>query len=206
MRLHEDIDIKKLKSEMEKFLGKIKQLPPKKSRVKRALREREVAVFEILEKDGKDVLFLADVQAGTYIRKLCSDLGENIGGAHMLELRRIKAGLFSEEDKNFVNLYDFEKAVNEYKKGNEERLREILTSGEIITEVLPVIQIRKDVVKKVLSGSPIFPNFLEKNQDEGLRKLNKDDKICIFSGEKFIGCYNYIGSDNLIAKPEFVFN
>src|SRR3989344_7620689 len=122
MRLHEDIDIKKLKSEMEKFLGKIKQLPPKKSRVKRAIREREIVKFEILEKEGKDVLFLADVQEGTYIRKLCSDLGENIGGAHLLELRRIKAGLFNEEDKSFVNLYDFEKAVGEYKEGSEEKL------------------------------------------------------------------------------------
>ena len=69
------------------------QLPQVRSRVKRAFREREIKKFEILEREGKDVLFIEEVQAGTYIRKLCDDIGKNIGGAHMLELRRIKAGL-----------------------------------------------------------------------------------------------------------------
>ena len=69
-------------------------------------REREIKKFEILEKKGKDVLFIANVQAGTYIRKICSDLGDKIGGAHMLELRRTKASIFTEQTA--INLYDFE--------------------------------------------------------------------------------------------------
>lgn len=202
MRLHEDISEKKLREEMGKFIGKITQLPPKRSAVKRAERVREIKEFKILEKNEKDVLFLSDVQAGTYIRKLIHNLGEKIGGAHMLELRRIKAGLFKEE--NSMNLYDFEKAITQYTmKGNENSLRNILIPGEIVTEILPTVQIRKDVVKKVLSGSPIFPTFLEKEQRI---KAKNGDKICIFSGDRFIGCYNYIGSSEIIAKPEFVFN
>ena len=112
MRIHEEIDDERLKKEVEKFVGKIKQLPPVKSRVKREEREREVYSFEILERDEKDrknVLFETKVEAGTYIRKLVHDLGKNIGGAHMLELRRIRAGIFKEN--SIVNLYDFEKAV-----------------------------------------------------------------------------------------------
>ena len=50
-------------------------------------------------------------------------MGKEIGGAHMLELRRTKAGIF--EEKESVNLYDFEKAVEEYKVGKEENLRKI---------------------------------------------------------------------------------
>ena len=199
MRLHEEVSEEKLEGEMKKFLGKITQLPPVRSRVKRAERIREVKQFKIIEKDGKDVLFLSDVQAGTYIRKLIHDLGERIGGAHMLELRRTRAGVF--EEINSINLYDFKKAIDEYKKGNDKLLREILIPGEIVAKLLPIVQIRKDVVKKVLSGSPIFQTFLETSSN-----LKKDEKICIFSEDKFIGCYNVINSGDLFAKPEFVKN
>src|SRR3989338_656225 len=157
MRLHEDVDDEKLKKEIEKFTGKIKQLPPVKSRVKREEREREVYRFEILERDEKDrknVLFETEVEAGTYIRKLVHDLGKNIGGAHMLELRRTKAGVFSENGNEFVNLYDFVKAVNAYKNGDESLLRSILIPAEIISEILPVMQVRKESVKSLFVGKP----------------------------------------------------
>jgi H/ACA ribonucleoprotein complex subunit 4 len=202
MRVHkENITDSKLKKEMKKLTGEITQLPPKKSRVKREERQRTVKKFEIIEHQGKDVLFISDVQAGTYIRKLCSDLGDQIGGAHMLELRRTQAGIFNETKS--INLYDFERAAQEYRNKNDKPLRNILIPGEIVTELLPTIQIRKDVVKKVLSGSPIFPSFLTETK---LPKLKIEEKICIFAEEKFIGCYNYIGTETLIAKPEFVLN
>jgi H/ACA ribonucleoprotein complex subunit 4 len=201
MRLHEDVDDKKLNDEIKNFIGKITQLPPVRSRVKRAERVREIKEFRILERDGKDVLFISVVQAGTYIRKLIHDLGEKIGGAHMLELRRTQAGRF--EEKDVINLYDFEKAVEEYMKGNEELIRKILIPGEIISKVLPVVFIRKDVTNKLLTGSPIFNNFLEEPIKE---KLSEGDKIAVFSEDKFIGCYNFIGKGDLFAKPEFVLN
>ncbi|MDP4039448.1 MAG: RNA-guided pseudouridylation complex pseudouridine synthase subunit Cbf5 [Candidatus Pacearchaeota archaeon] len=206
MRLHGKVSLSDLKKEMQNFVGEIIQLPPVRSRVKRAERTRKIETFNILEIKGKDVLFESDVQAGTYIRKLIHDLGEKMGGAHMLELRRTKAGLFDEQDKYYpiVNLYDFKKAIEEYKLGNDEALREILIPGEIISTILPIVQIRKDVVKKALTGSPIFPSFL-KNTDE-IKKLKENDKICIFCDDKFIGVYNYIGKENLTAKPEFVLN
>lgn len=202
MRLHKIVKNEDLNATIDKFIGKIIQLPPLRSRVKRALREREVKYFKILEINGKDVLFETQVQAGTYIRKLCDDMGKEIGGAHMLELRRTKAGIFSEEKS--INLYDFEKMISSYNAGDDGSLREILIPGEIIASVLPVLHIKKDVVKKCLSGSPIFPNFL-KNPEE-LKNLKKDEKACVFAEEKFIGCYNFLGAENITAKPEFVFN
>ena len=202
MRLHKEISEKNLKDEIKKFIGKIMQLPPVRSRVKRAIREREVFFFNILEIDGQDVLFETEVQAGTYIRKICDDMGKNLGGAHMLELRRTKAGLF--EESKIYTLFDFEKAVEEYSKGNDKLLREMLVPGEIVGNVIPVLHIRKDVVRKCLTGSPIFDSFLEDKKE--LSGLEKEDKIAIFSQDTFIGCYKYIGSGELIAKPEFVFN
>ncbi len=202
IRVHKEISLAKLREEAKKFIGKIVQLPPVRSSVKRAVREREVKSFDILEENGKDFLFMTKVQAGTYIRKLCSDLGEKIGGAHMLELRRIEAGLFKEE--NSISLYDFDKIIKEYKNGNDKPLRKILISGEIVNEMFPKINIRKDVLKKLYTGSPIFRSFLEKEQN--IDEIEKLSKIVVYCGEKFVGVYEFINSKDLIAKPEFVLN
>jgi H/ACA ribonucleoprotein complex subunit 4 len=200
MRLHADVADKTLKEEIEKFIGKITQLPPLRSRVKRALREREIKKFEILERDGKDVLFLAEVQAGTYIRKLCDDLGKKIGGAHMLELRRTKAGIFDEKDS--INLYDFEKAADEYKKGNEKPLREILIPGEIVSKVLPVVQVKPDNLKQLLTGKPLFYSDLaDKNEIE-----NIISPFALFLEDRFIGCYKITKEGDIIARAEFILN
>lgn len=199
MHLHSDISEEKLKKEMRKFIGKIKQLPPKKSRVKREEREREIKKFKIIEKQGKDVLFLAEVEAGTYIRKLCFDLGQKIGGAHMTELRRIKAGIFSEENKNFVNLYEFKEAVEEYKKGKEEKLRKILIPAEIISELLPVVQVKEEAIRSLLTGKPIFKKDIIGN-------LLNSDKFAVFLGDKFIEVARKVKEGDIIARPEFVMN
>ena len=99
MRIHEPVSSEDLNKTLKEFTGKIMQKPPVKSRVARVTREREIKNFQILEKDGQDILFKAEVQGGTYIRKLIHDFGEKLGvGAHMLELRRIRAGIFKEND------------------------------------------------------------------------------------------------------------
>jgi len=200
MRIHKDTDLKEIKKVIkEKFTGKITQLPPVKSRVKREERIREIKKFRILEKDGKNLLFLAEVQGGTYIRKLISDLGDYMKiGAHMLELRRIRAGIFREDDS--VNLYDLEKAVDEYEKGDEKSLREMIIPGEIISELYPVVQIKEVYVERVFHGSPIYYQHLVDKKVE----YKKDDLICIFSGERFIGVYKIVNEKEIFANPRFV--
>ena len=136
-----------------------------------------------------------------FISSNCDDLGKKITGAHMLELRRTQAGIFKEDTA--ITLYEFDRVVDEYKKGNEEPLRKIIVSGEIVSTLLPVIKIRKDVVKKVLTGSPIFKSFLAEEPD---KKIKEGDKVIVYADTQFIGCYNFIGSDELIAKAEFILN
>jgi H/ACA ribonucleoprotein complex subunit 4 len=195
MRLHEDISIEKLKKEIKNFIGKIQQLPPVRSRVKRAFREREVKTFSILEIKGRDVLFETEVQAGTYIRKICSDLGEKIGGAHMLELRRIKASIFTETDDNFINLYDFEKAIRD-----EQLLRKILVPAEeAIKKVLPTAQLSNQAnQKQILTGKPLFKTDIS--------LIPKDEIFALFHDDKFLGVYHKVNEGDLLAKAEFVFN
>ena len=199
MKIHGKVSIEQVeKAIKEKFLGKIKQTPPKKSRVKRQEREREVMRFEILEKNGNDFVFLAEVQGGTYIRKLVSDLGDYMKiGAHMLELRRIRAGIFNENES--VNLYDLEKAVDEYQDGNEKLLREIIIPAEIVGEVYPEIQTKKDAVKNLLTGKPVLKSYLKKSQTIDAGKI-----VSIFSDERFIGMYKVVNQGEVFAKAEFV--
>ena len=91
--------------------------------------------LEILEKDGKDFLFISEVHGGTYIRKLVDDLGKNLGiGAHMLELRRIRAGIFKEEIS--VSLYDFSKAVEELKNDLDRWHNSALKPGESAPDLM----------------------------------------------------------------------
>ncbi len=165
MKIHKDIEIEKIQEKIEEeFLGEIIQMPPVKSRVKREKRKRKIILFDLLEKKNLEILFKVKCQGGTYIRKLIHDLGESLEiGAHMLELRRTQAGIFSEDDKrfSFVNLYELEKAVEEYEKENDEELRKIIIPGEIISELYPSIYIKEENKNKILTGKPIFKNDLE---------------------------------------------
>jgi len=91
MHLHKDFNENLLKDAVLNFIGKIKQIPPVKSAVRRVERERIIYFFDIVEKEGKDVLFKVGCEAGTYVRKLCHDIGQFLKiGAHLTELRRTK--------------------------------------------------------------------------------------------------------------------
>ena len=203
MRIHEEVSLEKINKVIkEKFLGTINQLPPVKSRVKRVEREREIISFVLLEKKDKDILFQVECQGGTYIRKLIDDLGKELGiGAHMLELRRIRAGIFKEDDPIYptINLYDFEKAVEEYEKGNEELLRKIIIPGEIVSEVYTLVLISADNIKNILTGKSIaFKDLID------AQKFEKGKIISVFSNNQFIGMYKVTNESENFARPEFV--
>ena len=195
MRIHEDIELEKIESMIKrKFMGIIKQTPPLKSRVKIQEREREIKRFDLIERDGKDILFHTIVQGGTYIRKLIDDLGKELGiGAHMLELRRVRAGIFSEEEK-LIDLYTLEKA-------SEEELRKIITPAEeALKEIMPSIEVKQDNIEKFYAGKSILREDVISGNDLG------EGALCLaFSKEKFIGIYRVIHEGIKFAKSEFVF-
>jgi len=199
MRIHKDISLEEIEKAIEKeFIGKITQLPPVKSRVKRQERQREIKNFKILEKDGQNILFQVECEGGTYIRKLIHDLGSALKvRAHMLELRRTRAGIFEEE--NSVNLYDFEKIAESYKSGDEDPLRKIIIPGEIVSELYSVVQIKKEFADKILHGSPIYYEHLKNIKDK-----ENEGKFCVFEEKKFIGVYKVTAEGKIFARPEFV--
>lgn len=202
MRFHEEVDINKLKDKInEKFLGKIKQTPPVRSRVKRVEREREVKSFDVIEQDGKDFLFHASVQGGTYIRKLIDDLGSELNvGAHMLELRRIRAGIFMEEgDFPSYTLYELDEALKELSNGNEEKLRSMIIPGEIISQVYETININGNRLREIFTGKPIYSDDIIDR-----KFLQKDQIVCVFFGLRFVEMAKVFDEKKRVLKPEFV--
>ena len=203
MSIHDDVEIEKIRKAIkEKFIGTIMQTPPLKSRVKREERERTIYEFELLEKKEKNILFRVTCEGGTYIRKLLTDLGDYMGiGAHMLELRRVRAGIFLENDKLYpvVKLHEFEKAVNKYKDGNDKLLRKMIIPGEIVEKLHQGLEINDSDLKHVLVGKPLSKSDLVK-----VPKAKKGDIFSAFHKDKFIGMYKVLDEENVYAKAEFV--
>ncbi len=156
MHLHDEVDSQRLDSVLEEFRGVIVQKPPVRSSVRRRERKREIYYLEIIERDGRDVLMRVGCEAGTYIRKLCHDIGKSLGsGAHMAELRRTRVGAF-EEDETLVNLYDLTDAYMFWKEeGFEKPLREAVLPAEKTVEHLPEIVIRDGAVDAICRGASL---------------------------------------------------
>jgi len=156
MHLHKEVDEKRLRELISnEFVGKIRQLPPVKSAIKREHRYRKIYFVDILEIDGQDVLFRIGCQAGTYIRKWCHDLGKSLGvGAHMAQLIRTKAGPFDESTG--VTLQDLTDAHYYWKeKGDDSQLRKIIQPLETAVGHLPKVWVFDSTVNSVCHGSDI---------------------------------------------------
>ncbi len=154
MHLHKEVSETELWRVINAFVGKIMQLPPVKSSVKRQLRERSVYSFDILEIDGKDVLFKVSCEAGTYIRKLCFDIGKKLGvGANMAELRRVRAAHFTEED--VVTLQDVKDAFVLWKNGNDAFIRHCIKPAERMVEHLPKVWVFDSAVESICHGRDV---------------------------------------------------
>ena len=101
---------------MQRFIGTIDQVPPPFSAKKiggvpsyklaRANQQVEIAPakveikeFELLTAELPNATFRAVCSAGTYVRSLVHDLGQQLGcGAHLTALRRIRSGDFLIQD------------------------------------------------------------------------------------------------------------
>lgn len=155
MHLHGDVEKRDIKRVFKEFEGEIIQRPPIKSAVKRRLRTRRIYYLELIEFKEKDVLFRVGCDAGTYIRKLCHDIGEVLGcGAHMKELRRTKSGSFTEE--TLVTLHDVVDAYKfwkDYRK--EEYIKKVIRPVEEALIYTPKVVIRDSAVDAICHGADL---------------------------------------------------
>ena len=199
MHLHKEVEEKKLKEVFKEFTGKIRQKPPVKSAVKRVERTRQIYYFEILEIEEQDVLFKVGCEAGTYIRKLIHDIGKKLGtGAHMAELRRTKAGPFTEE--TLATLQDLQDAFHYYKKENKEKyLRKIIQPVENAIKHLPKIWVFDTTIESLCHGSDLKVPGISKLND----KISKDDIVAILTlKDELVALGTANLSSNEILKKE----
>lgn len=193
MHLHKEVSKTELEKGIKSFTGKIKQMPPIKSSVKRAWRFREVYYFEILEIDGQDVLFKVGCQAGTYIRKLIHDLGQKLKiGANMTQLIRTKAGPFRIEES--FTLQDLTDALHFYKKEkNEKFIRRIIRPIEEAVVHLPKIWVLDSTVDSLCHGSSLGIPGISKVEDG----IEKDMTVAVMTlRDELIA----LGVSNMLSK------
>ncbi len=178
MHVHKPQPKKRVLEVCNEFVGPIYQTPPLKSAVVRQLRIRTIYYLEVLEIEGQQVLFRAGCEAGTYIRKLCFDIGLALGtGASMEELRRTKAGPFR-EDETLVTLHQLKDAYEIWKEtGDESGLRRVILPVEAALRHLPRLTIADNAVDAICHGAPLAaPGLLSLETD-----INKGDGVALFT-------------------------
>ena len=162
MKLHKQVEEKKIREVCKSFIGEISQMPPLRSAVKRVRRTREVYYLEILEIHETEVLFHVGCEAGTYIRTLCVDIGKKLGcGAQLMELRRTRVGNITEDSA--VTLQDLKDAYIFWKEdGDQAEIRRTILSMERLLDVVPKIVVRDSAVDALCHGANLaIPGVVE---------------------------------------------
>lgn len=176
----------KIREEAKKFIGEIEQTPPIYSAIKvngkkmyelaRAgqkvdVKKRSVTIYhlEILDIDLPFVTIKVGCSAGTYIRSIANDLGENLGcGGYLNALVRTQVGDFHVE--NSVDLQEL----------NSDNIKERLLNPNDFLMHLPFITMNANETEIIKRGG-----FLENRWNvhgEWIRLLNSDN-ILIAIGE-----------------------
>ncbi|TXT66162.1 MAG: putative tRNA pseudouridine synthase B [Promethearchaeota archaeon] len=178
MYLHKEEPQARIEKILKVFTGQIYQRPPMKSSVKRRVRVREIYYIHLLEVKDRYVLFRVGCEAGTYIRKLCFDIGEALtSGAHMLELRRTRVGNFK-EDNSLVTLQNIKDAFTLYQQENEDvYLKHIISPMEQMVSHMPKIYVRDTAVDAICHGADLASAGIC-NLDA---RIKVDDRVALMS-------------------------
>ncbi len=205
MHLHSEVSEAIIKKAVKEMTGNIKQLPPVKSAVKRQKRFRNVYSVNILEIDGKDVLFTISCQAGTYIRKWVHDFGLKVKvNAHMAELRRTKAGPFTEE--NLVSLHDLSDNYHFWKEGKD--CLKIIPVEDAIPHLKKVYVFDNSIDSLCHGANLNLPGIskLDENivKDEEIAIMSlKGELVCL--GKAVLSSKELLGSKGLAVNSHTVF-
>ena len=156
-----------LESTILEFEGEIYQKPPRKSAVARRLRTRTVHDLEVLEVSERQALLRMEVESGTYVRKLCHDIGLALGtGAHMGDLRRTATTPF--DDSELHTLHDLSDGLGRYEASDRaDWLREVVHPAERALTHLPDVVIAPSAAEQVANGAPVYaPGVIEGPAEE----------------------------------------
>ncbi len=199
MRMHGNVDRRRLDTVVTEFTDEIYQTPPMRSAVKREQRTRRVHQLRVLEVSGRDVLFDVECDAGTYIRSLAVDMGDALAaGAHLQDLRRIRAGALVEADA--VQLHDLKDAMEAHKQGDSSALAKMLRPMEVLLSQVPKVEIKDSAVDAVCHGANVaMPGIVTLDQD-----IRKGGLVAIvsMSGEGVALGHALMDADEIMKRAE----
>ena len=178
------ITVQEVEALADRYRGRISQVPPKYSALKvngkplyKYAREgqdidieakkRQIEIlnfaFTSIDIPSKKVSFTVTCSKGTYIRSICSEIGDILCvGATMTSLVRTKSGIFTQE-----TAYDLDKVLNM----NETEIDSIIQSGEST-----IVNLRKLVIRR---GSESFYFNGRLIASKYYRAFSDDDEILI---------------------------
>jgi tRNA pseudouridine55 synthase len=172
------------------FEGEVYQKPPRKSAVSRRLRSREIHTLDVLEAEQRRALLRIRCESGTYIRKLCHDIGLALGtGAHMGALRRTATDPF--DDRDLMTMHDLVDALAWAEGGEEAALREVVAPAERALTHLPRVTIAPSAAAEVAEGAPVYaPGVIDADGDRG-------DLVACYTPDGAVVCLG-----RLVGDPE----
>jgi tRNA pseudouridine55 synthase len=156
---------RQIEAVLPQFMGEISQVPPPYSAIKVKgkkayelaregedpdLEPREVTIIDLrlLNYEPPELSLEIECSAGTYIRSLAHDLGELLSsGAHLAELRRVKAGPFTIEDAVPLPKLEVGFMVDKWE-------RYVLPAADALPE-FPVVQLSPEELDLVRNGHRI---------------------------------------------------
>ena len=201
------VNRKKLAREVQRFEGEIEQLPPMYSALKvngvplyklarrgvtveRELRKVTVYSIEMTKFEDDELELEIACSKGTYIRTIADDLGQALGcGAHIVALRRLQAGVFTEEDCVTADFLNKEKQIF-----GIDRIDELLIPMDRAVIDLPEVVLPSITASSVKNGQAVLVRHLP---DKGLVRLYEE--------EQFIGI-GTIDDDGKVAPKRLIVN
>ncbi|MCJ7478848.1 MAG: RNA-guided pseudouridylation complex pseudouridine synthase subunit Cbf5 [Candidatus Nanohaloarchaeota archaeon QJJ-7] len=197
MSLDEEIGEEKIEETSEEFVGTVEQVPPEKSAVKREERERDIYELEVLEVDGKNVLFRVECEKGFYVRTFCKQFGDALGtDGEMDELRRTKVGVF--EERETVNLQDLADQYEFWKEGEDNSLEELVLPVEAGVRHLKKIIVKDSAVAALAHGADLGTGGISKLQ----KGIETDELLAVLTlkGELIATANAEFGSDEMLEE------
>jgi tRNA pseudouridine55 synthase len=176
------------------FESDVYQKPPRKSAVSRRLRSRRIHALDVLEVEDRQALLRIRCESGTYIRKLCHDLGLALGtGAHMGHLRRTATDPF--DDTDLVTLHDLADALAFAEEGDETAIREVVSPAERALTHLPRLTVAPSAAAQIAEGAPVYaPGVVD---SEGVAGVDRGTLVACFTPDDAVVCLG-----TLVGDPE----
>jgi len=198
---------KAIERALTKFKGEVEQVPPMHSAIKMngvplyKLARKGIAVEReprlvtlyqicIVEFVNSELELEISCSKGTYIRTIADDLGQELGcGAHVIELRRTQAGVFTEKD----SISSEELALEKENRGLD-KIDQFLIPMDRAIQDLPEVNLPSITASHVKNGQAVLVRHLPKN---GLVRMYED--------EQFIGIGS-IDDDGKVAPKRLIIN